>query len=208
MQAFTTLESSVAPLDRNNVDTDQIIPKQFLRAIGRGGFGDFLFDEWRYLDRGELGMDCSKRPQNKDFSLNNPKYAGAKILLARDNFGCGSSREHAVWALADYGFRAIIAPSFGEIFYNNAIKNGLLPVPLNADVINNLFAFDGVLNLHIDLSPQTVNDSTTNYHFTIAADDKERLLNGLDDISLTLQHREKIAAYEKQRSQLEPWLHQ
>ncbi|MGI9307482.1 MAG: 3-isopropylmalate dehydratase small subunit [Gammaproteobacteria bacterium] len=209
MQAFTQLSALAAPLDRPNVDTDQIIPKQFLRSIGRSGFGPFLFDEWRYLDRGELGMDCAARPQNPDFPLNAPRYAGAQILLARDNFGCGSSREHAVWALSDYGFRAVIAPSFGDIFYTNAVKNGLLPVSLAAAEMDALFALcaRGDLRLQIDLAAQTVSaEGGEDYVFTVAAADKTKMLNGLDDIALTLQRRDKIKEYEKWRREKEPWL--
>lgn len=211
MQPFTQLTSLVAPLDNPNVDTDQIIAKQFLRSVERTGFGPFLFDEWRYLDRGELGMDCNKRPQNPDFSLNNPKFTGAQILLTRDNFGCGSSREHAVWALMDYGFRAIVAPSFGDIFHTNAINNGLLPVALSVKQVDVLFAavWDGDLRLHIDLTAQTlaVAKACDSYVFTIAESDKVRLLNGLDDIGLALQHSDKILAYEERRRRLEPWLY-
>ena len=214
MQVFKPLTSLVAPLDRPQVDTDQIIPKQFLRSIKRSGFGPFLFDEWRYLDRGELGMDCSQRPQNPDFSLNQLRFSGAQILLTRDNFGCGSSREHAVWALADFGFRAVVAPSFGDIFSTNAVKNGFLTVCLPDNVINSMFAAivaqsDSSITLTIDLAAQSVceKDNGTVHHFDIAADDKNRLLNGLDDIALTLQHRDKILDYEKRRRQSEPWLH-
>ena len=211
MRAFTKLTATAVPLDMANVDTDQIIPKQFLRSIQRSGFGPFLFDEWRYLDRGELGMDCSARPTNPDFILNNPRYAGAQILLARDNFGCGSSREHAVWALADYGFRAVIAPSFGDIFYSNAIKNGLLPVCLSAAEIGALFSLckNGDLRLQIDLAQQTVaaeNEKT--FSFAVAAGDKKRLLKGLDDIALTMQKQDKIRDYEQRRREAEPWLTQ
>ena len=203
------MTATAAPLDRANVDTDQIIPKQFLRSVKRSGFGPFLFDEWRYLDRGEIGMDCASRPQNPDFALNLPRYAGAEILLARDNFGCGSSREHAVWALADYGFRAVVAPSFGDIFYGNAIKNGLLPARLPAAQTDSLFALcrDSAARLHIDLSAQTIATAGgETFSFPIAADDKMRLLEGADDIALTLRHRDAIRAYEKRRRELEPWL--
>lgn len=214
MQRFKTLTSLAVPLDRPQVDTDQIIPKQFLRSIKRSGFGPFLFDEWRYMDRGELGMDCSQRPKNMEFSLNQPRFAGAQILLARDNFGCGSSREHAVWALADFGFRAVIAPSFGDIFATNAVKNGFLTIRLPASIIDSLFAninamHDSSIALTIDLEAQNVceeGEGGKAYHFDIDADDKNRLLNGLDDIAITLQHRDKILSYEKQRQQIEPWL--
>ena len=205
MQKFTDLSSIAAPLDAVNVDTDQIIPKQFLRSIKRTGFGPYLFDEWRYLDHGELGMDCAARPQNPDFVLNNPSYAKAQILLARDNFGCGSSREHAVWALMDAGFRAVVAPSFGDIFYTNAIKNGLLPVCLPAADIDTLFAQTGS-SMHIDLATQTVAVGDDVFSFAIAADDKNRLLHGLDDIALTMQYADDIRRYEKQRLTKEPWL--
>ena len=211
MQPFTTLNAIVAPIDRADIDTDQIIPKQFLRSIQRAGFGPFLFDEWRYLDRGELGMDCTKRPQNPEFPLNLPQYQGAQILLTRDNFGCGSSREHAVWALMDYGFRAIIAPSFGDIFHNNAAKNGLLAVQLAAANIDALFALCAQQSprLHVDLAAQTiaVADGDT-FVFDIAADDKSRLLGGLDDIALTLRHQDKIQQYETWRRTQEPWLYE
>ncbi len=209
MQPFIQITALAAPLDRPNVDTDQIIPKQFLRAISRSGFGRFLFDEWRYLDRGELGMDCAARPKNPDFSLNAPQYAGAQILLARDNFGCGSSREHAVWALADYGFCAAVAPSFGDIFYGNAIKNGFLPVRLAAAEVDALFALcaGGGLRLRIDLAAQTAAvEGGEIYKFAIDGGDKTKLLNGLDDIALTLRRAEKIREYEKWRRGKEPWL--
>ncbi len=190
------------------MDTDQIIPKQFLRSIRRGGFGPFLFDEWRYLDRGELGMDCEKRPKNPEFPLNFPRYAGAQILLARDNFGCGSSREHAVWALAGYGFRAVVAPSFGDIFYGNAVKNGLLPARLSSAEMDILFSLcrDAAPCLHIDLPSQTISADGKCFSFPVAPDEKARLLEGLDDIALTLRRRDKIREYEKQRRALEPWL--
>lgn len=209
MQPFTQISASVAPLDRPNVDTDQIIPKQFLRAINRSGFGQFLFDEWRYLDRGELGMDCAARPKNPDFSLNARQYADAQILLARDNFGCGSSREHAVWALSDYGFRAVVAPSFGDIFYGNSIKNGFLPVRLAAAEVEALFVrcARGGLRMQIDLAAQTATvEGGETYRFEIDGNDKTKLLNGLDDIALTLQRAEKIREYETWRRGKEPWL--
>ena len=212
MQAFSQLTAAAAALDRVNVDTDQIIPKQFLRSIRKSGFGPFLFDEWRYLDRGELGMDCSKRPKNPDFSLNRPEYANAKILIARDNFGCGSSREHAVWALSDYGFCAVIAPSFGDIFYTNSIKNGFLPVRLASADVDALFEISqnrpDAPVLQIDLAAQTVTvqDGGQTFHFEIAPDDKTRLLAGLDDIALTLKQSDKIREYEQWRRKEEPWL--
>ncbi len=208
MKPFRRIESRVVPLDRANVDTDAIIPKQFLKSIRRSGFGPYLFDEWRYLDRGEPDMDCSGRPLNPDFVLNQPCYVGAKILLTRENFGCGSSREHAPWALEDYGFRAIIAPSFADIFYNNCFKNGVLPIVLPAPTVDHLFAeASPSFMLTIDLAAQTI---TTRYgeviHFDVDASRKHRLLNGLDDIGLTLQHADDIRAYEARRAQQAPWL--
>ncbi|MFN3594841.1 MAG: 3-isopropylmalate dehydratase small subunit [Thiobacillaceae bacterium] len=210
MTPFVRHEGLVAPLDRANVDTDAIIPKQFLKSIRRTGFGPNLFDAWRYLDRGEPGQDCSKRSLNPDFVLNQPRYQGASILLARENFGCGSSREHAPWALADYGFRALIAPSFADIFYNNCFKNGLLPIVLPAEVVDRLFretyATEGY-RLTVDLPAQTVTTPGGEvFHFEVDAERKHRLLNGLDDIGLTLQHVEAIRAYEQRRRQEAPWL--
>ncbi len=208
MKPFRKIESRVVPLDRANVDTDAIIPKQFLKSIRRSGFGPYLFDEWRYMDRGEPDMDCSGRPLNPDFVLNKPCYTGAQILLARENFGCGSSREHAPWALEDYGFRAIIAPSFADIFYNNCFKNGLLPIVLPADIVDSLFQQAGPsFMLSIDLPAQTI---TTRYGdvipFEVDPSRKYRLLNGLDDIGLTLKHADAIRAYEARRAQQAPWL--
>ncbi|PPD45105.1 MAG: 3-isopropylmalate dehydratase small subunit [Methylobacter sp.] len=208
MQAFTLLDGLVAPLDRANVDTDAIIPKQFLKSIRRAGFGPYLFDEWRYLDHGEPGMDCASRPLNPDFFLNKPEYQGAEILLARENFGCGSSREHAPWALEDFGFRAIIAPSFADIFYNNCFKNGLLPIVLAAETVDGLFqGLSEGYRLRIDLNAQqiTTPDGKT-IRFDIDGNRKYRLLNGLDDIGLSLQHADKIAAYEIERAKRAPWL--
>jgi 3-isopropylmalate/(R)-2-methylmalate dehydratase small subunit len=210
MQAFTTLDGLVVPLDRANVDTDAIIPKQFLKSIKRAGFGPNLFDEWRYLDHGEPGMDPATRTPNPEFVLNFPRYAGASVLLARDNFGCGSSREHAPWALEDYGIRAIIAPSFADIFYNNCFKNGLLPIVLPAEVVEDLFretyAVEGY-RLLIDLDAQTVTTpDDESFAFEVDADRKHRLVNGLDDIGLSLRFTEKIAAYEERRKQEAPWL--
>jgi len=212
MQPFTTLTGLVAPLDRANVDTDAIIPKQFLKSIHRSGFGPYLFDEWRYLDHGEPGQDCTNRPLNQDFVLNQPRYSGAQILLARRNFGCGSSREHAPWALLDYGFRAIIAPSFADIFYNNCFKNGILPITQEEQIIDSWHAAvikTPAYNLTIDLEKQTV-ITPTGEKFTFVVDEfsKHCLLNGLDDISLTLQHTDEIIAYENQRKQAMPWLFQ
>lgn len=212
MKSFTTLTALVAPLDRANVDTDAIIPKQFLKSIKRSGFGPNAFDEWRYLDHGEPGMDNSKRPLNPDFVLNQARYQGANILLTRKNFGCGSSREHAPWALEDYGFRVILAPSFADIFFNNCFKNGLLPIVLPENIIDQLFqevfANEGY-QLSIDLAQQSVTtpDGTT-YHFDITEHRKLCLLNGLDEIGLTLQHADAIKAYEVKHRQQQPWLYQ
>ena len=210
MKAFTQLTALVAPLDRNNVDTDAIIPKQFLKSIQRSGFGVNCFDEWRYLDHGEPGMDNSKRLLNPDFSLNQPRYQGAQILLTRKNFGCGSSREHAPWALHDYGFRAVIAPSFADIFFNNCYKNGLLPIVLTEEQVEQLFqetyATEGY-RLSINLEQQTVTTpGGTVFKFDITEHRKHCLLNGLDEIGLTLQHADQIRAFEAQRRQSQPWL--
>jgi 3-isopropylmalate/(R)-2-methylmalate dehydratase small subunit len=210
MQPFTHLDGLVVPLDRANVDTDAIIPKQFLKSIKRAGFGPNLFDEWRYLDRGEPGMDPATRQPNPEFVLNFPRYKGASVLLARDNFGCGSSREHAPWALEDYGIRAIIAPSFADIFYNNCFKNGLLPIVLPAEVVEDLFretyAVEGY-RLVIDLDAQTVTTPDgESFAFDVDPGRKHRLVNGLDDIGLTLRFTEKIKAYEERRKQEAPWL--
>ena len=210
MEKFVRLEGLVAPLDRANVDTDAIIPKQFLKSIKRTGFGPNAFDEWRYLDHGEPGMDNSKRPLNPDFVLNQPRYRGAQVLLARENFGCGSSREHAPWALQDYGFRAIIAPSFADIFYNNCFKNGLLPIVLDAAIVDQLFreteATEGY-KLTVDLAAQTVTTpSGQSFGFKVDEFRKYCLLNGLDDIGLTLRHVDKIKAYEERRKAEAPWL--
>jgi len=210
MEKFTKLTGIVMPLDRPNVDTDAIIPKQFLKSIKRTGFGPNLFDEWRYLDHGEPGMDNSQRPINPDFVLNQPRYQGAQILLARENFGCGSSREHAPWALLDYGFRVIIAPSFADIFYNNCFKNGILPIVLDADTVDELFreveANEGY-TLTVDLENQTITrpDGTV-IRFEIDEFRKHRLLEGLDDIGLTLEHADEIRAYEARRKKVAPWL--
>jgi 3-isopropylmalate/(R)-2-methylmalate dehydratase small subunit len=211
MQKFTLLNGLVAPLDRANVDTDAIIPKQFLKSIKRSGFGPNLFDEWRYLDHGEPGKDNSKRPLNPDFVLNQPRYKGAQILLARENFGCGSSREHAPWALEDYGFRAIIAPSYADIFFNNCFKNGLLPIRLDAETVDELFkavaANDGY-KLTIDLERQTISaPDGKEYTFEVEAFRKHCLLNGLDDIGLTLQHVDEIKSYETKHRSAQPWLY-
>jgi 3-isopropylmalate/(R)-2-methylmalate dehydratase small subunit len=211
MQPFRVLTGLVAPLDRANVDTDAIIPKQFLKSVNRSGFGPNLFDAWRYLDPGEPGMDVARRRPNPDFVLNQPRYQGAQILLARRNFGCGSSREHAPWALGDYGFRAIIAPSYADIFFNNCFKNGLLPIVLpEADVerlFNDAAAFPG-FKLTIDLEGQTVAtaDGGTVFPFSVDAFRKHCLLNGLDDIALTLTHADEIRAFEAKRKAEQPWL--
>jgi len=210
MKPFTRLDGLVAPLDRANVDTDAIIPKQFLKSIKRTGFGPNAFDEWRYLDHGEPGMDHSVRPLNPDFVLNQPRYQGAQVLLARENFGCGSSREHAPWALEDYGFRALIAPSFADIFFNNCFKNGLLPIVLPAEVVDRLFretaAHDGY-RLVVDLTAQTIiTPGGEIIAFEVDGERKHRLENGLDDIGLTLQYTDKIQAYEARRKERAPWL--
>jgi 3-isopropylmalate/(R)-2-methylmalate dehydratase small subunit len=210
MQAFTQLNGLVVPLDRSNVDTDAIIPKQFLKSIKRSGFGPNAFDEWRYLDHGEPGMDNSKRKINPDFVLNQARYQGGSVLLARENFGCGSSREHAPWALEDYGFRAIIAPSFADIFFNNCFKNGMLPIVLSADDVDALFketeSAEGY-KLNIDLSTQTISTpSGKTYKFEVDAFRKHCLLNGLDDIGLTMQHQETIKAFETKHRAAQPWL--
>ena len=192
------------PLDRANIDTDAIIPKQFLKSIKRSGFGPNLFDEWRYLDHGEVGMDNSKRPINPDFVLNNPVFKGAKILLTRRNFGCGSSREHAPWALEDFGFRAIIAPSFADIFYNNCFKNGILPIVLSHDIVDSLFSYSG--EIVIDLQDQTVTTESQAFNFDVDPERKRRLLHGLDDIGLTLQYENQIRSFENNHFNKFPWL--
>lgn len=210
MKSFTRLTGLAAPMDRANVDTDLIIPKQFLKSIARSGFGPNAFDELRYLDKGEPGRDNSKRPLNPEFPLNFPRYQGASILLTRENFGCGSSREHAPWALDEYGFRCVIAPSFADIFYNNCFKNGLLPVVLPADVVSELFtemyAAEGY-QLTVDLERQVVvKPSGEEFGFEVDAFRKHCLLHGLDDIGLTLQEAEHIRAYEARRKVSAPWL--
>jgi 3-isopropylmalate/(R)-2-methylmalate dehydratase small subunit len=210
MEPFRNLTGIVVPLDRANVDTDAIMPKQFLKAIGRTGFGPNLFDEWRYLDRGEPGQDCSRRPLNPDFVLNDARYRGARVFLARDNFGCGSSREHAVWALLDYGIRCVIAPSFAEIFYSNCCKNGLLAIRLPAETMDRLFS--EVLSkpgyaLTIDLAGQTVAMPDGQLlHFEIDAGIKQRLLLGLDDIAMTMQSTDDIRHFEVRRRAEAAWL--
>ena len=210
MQKLTTHKGLVAPLDRSNVDTDAIIPKQFLKSIKKTGFGPHLFDEWRYLDMGEPGMDTSGRPLNPDFILNKPLYQDASILLTRRNFGCGSSREHAPWALAQYGFRVLIAASFADIFFNNSFKNGLLPITLPESLIGELFtevANNPGYELTVDLESQTVRRTDGQViPFDVQPFRKYCLINGLDDIGLTLRHSDKIAAYESQRLSALPWL--
>jgi 3-isopropylmalate/(R)-2-methylmalate dehydratase small subunit len=210
MHKFTLLDGLVLPLDRANVDTDALIPKQFLKSIKRSGFGPNLFDEWRYLDHGEPGMDNSRRPLNPDFVMNKPRYQGAQVLLARENFGCGSSREHAPWALEDYGIRVIIATSFADIFFNNCFKNGLLPIRLDAekvDVLFNAVEANVGYRLKIDLEQQTISGSDgTAYKFEVDAFRKHCLLNGLDDIGLTLQHVNEIKDYEAKHRVAQPWL--
>jgi 3-isopropylmalate/(R)-2-methylmalate dehydratase small subunit len=210
MQAFTVHQGLVAPMDRANVDTDAIIPKQFLKSIARTGFGQNLFDEWRYLDKGEPGQDPASRKPNPDFVLNQPRYQGASVLLARSNFGCGSSREHAPWALDQYGFRAIIAPSYADIFFNNCFKNGLLPIVLPEAAVARLFdavaAFPGY-RLTIDLPRQVVvQPDGTELPFEVQAFRKYCLVNGFDDIGLTLRHADKIKAFEAERLARMPWL--
>jgi len=210
MQAFTTLKGLVAPLDRANVDTDAIIPKQFLKSIKRTGYGPYLFDEWRYEDRGEPEMDCTNRPKKVDFVLNQSRYQGASIMLARENFGCGSSREHAPWALLDDGFRCVIAPSFADIFYNNCFKNGILPIVLDDAAMDRLFAEceanEGYV-LDVDLEHQTVSTPSGDaFAFEVDAFRKHCLLNGLDDIALTLTDADVIRGYEEKRHHDAPWL--
>jgi 3-isopropylmalate/(R)-2-methylmalate dehydratase small subunit len=210
MQAFTVHQGLVAPMDRENVDTDAIIPKQFLKSIRKTGFGANLFDEWRYLDHGEPGMDPATRRPNPDFVLNQPRYQGASVLLARKNFGCGSSREHAPWALDQYGFRAIIAPSYADIFFNNSFKNGLLPIVLPEAVVARLFdevaAFPGY-RLTVDLERQVVvKPDGEEIAFEVQGFRRYCLLNGLDDIGLTLRHSDKIKAFEAERLAAKPWL--
>lgn len=210
MKAFTQHQGLVGPMDRANVDTDMIIPKQFLKSIKRSGFGPNLFDELRYMDEGQPGQDCSQRPLNPDFPLNLPRYNGATILLARKNFGCGSSREHAPWALEDYGFRAVIAPSYADIFYNNCFKNGLLPVVLSEQQLDVLFAemyADEGYQLTIDLVEQkVVRPNGESFEFDIDQFRKDCLIQGLDEIGLTLQSAQKIKDYEKARAEQQPWV--
>jgi 3-isopropylmalate/(R)-2-methylmalate dehydratase small subunit len=210
MRAFSVHKGLVAPIDRENVDTDAIIPKQFLKSIRKTGFGPNLFDEWRYLDKGEPGQDPASRRPNPDFVLNQPRYAGASVLLARKNFGCGSSREHAPWAIEQFGFRALIAPSYADIFYNNCFKNGILPIVLPEAQVDRLFdevaAFPSY-ELTIDLERQVViKPQGDELPFEVQAFRKYCLLNGLDDIGLTLRHQDKIASFEAERLATKPWL--
>lgn len=210
MKAFTQHKGLVGPMDRANVDTDMIIPKQFLKSIKRSGFGPNLFDELRYMDEGQPGQDCSQRPVNPEFSLNLPRYRNASILLARKNFGCGSSREHAPWAMEDYGFRAVIAPSFADIFYNNCFKNGLLPVVLTEQQLDVLFTemyADEGYQLTIDLVQQkVVRPNGESFGFEIDQFRKDCLIKGLDEIGLTLQSTQAIKDYEKTRAEQQPWV--
>ena len=207
MDAFTQLEGMTAPLDRANVDTDQIIPKQYLKSIKRTGFGDYLFDAWRFLDQGTMGMTPNERQINHEFVLNLPQYQGASILLARDNFGCGSSREHAVWALKEFGFRAVIAPSFADIFFGNCFKNGVLPIVLEVKIVEELIAkSDGESTLHIDLESQVVTDGERTYNFEIDSALKQKMRNGMDDIAMTLAEVELIKTFEAKHKASQPWL--
>ncbi len=210
MKAFTQLKGLACPIDRANIDTDAIIPKQFLKSIKRSGFGPYLFDEWRYKDHGEPGMDCTNRPLNMDFVLNQPRYKGAQIMLARENFGCGSSREHAPWAIEDYGFRVIIAPSYADIFFGNCYKNGMLPIVASHAMVDQLFkeCFENVgYSLNVDLASQTVTlPSGESFGFEINATSKHNLLNGLDEIGLTLMHADEIKNFEKKHQVTQPWL--
>ncbi len=208
MEAFMTHDGLVAPLDRVNVDTDQIIPKQYLKSIKRTGFGDYLFDAWRFLDEGDIGMTPNERRINHEFALNQPAYQGASVLLARDNFGCGSSREHAVWALQEFGFRAVIAPSFADIFYGNCFKNGLLPIVLEENIVSDLFSRAATgLNLAIDLEAQTVRTADGDvYPFEIDSGLKTKMLTGMDDIAMTLAERNLIETFERGHRAAQPWL--
>jgi len=210
MEKFIRREGLVVPLDRANVDTDAVIPKQYLKSIKRTGYGPNLFDEWRYLDHGEPGMDHSKRPLNPDFVLNQPRYRGATVLLARENFGCGSSREHAPWALLQYGFQAVIAPSFADIFYNNSLKNGLLVIRLDEKIVDRLFKETSRAEgyrLAVDLENQTVTTpGGESFKFEIDPFTKHCLMNGLDEIGLTLEHADEIKAFEARHRERQPWL--
>ena len=210
MEAFKTVKGVVLPIDRSNVDTDAIIPKQYLKSVARSGFGANLFDEWRYLDHGEPGQEHSNRPINTDFVLNEKRYTGAEVLLARSNFGCGSSREHAVWALHDYGIKVIIASSFADIFFNNCFKNGLLPIVLSEDTIDVLFESikdEPGYMLEVDLESQTIITPDGMQHsFDIESFRKYCLINGFDDIDLTLRHKKNISEFEATHKQRMPWL--
>ena len=210
MKAFTQLNGLACPIDRANIDTDAIIPKQFLKSIKRSGFGPYLFDEWRYTNHGEPGMDCTNRPLNEDFVLNQPRYKGAQIMLARENFGCGSSREHAPWAIEDYGFRVIIAPSYADIFFGNCYKNGMLPIVASHAMVDQLFkeCFENVgYSLNVDLASQTFTlPSGESFGFEINATSKHNLLNGLDEIGLTLMHSDDIKKFEVKHQATQPWL--
>jgi len=209
MKKVHSIEGIVAPLKHANIDTDIIMPKQFLKSIRKTGYGQHIFDAWRYSNLGELGMDCTQRPLKPDFILNNPDYSPAKILLTEKNFGCGSSREHAVWGLIEYGIEAVIAPSFAEIFYNNAIKNGLLPITLPEMAVQRLFKLSleqPGISLHINLAAQSIKVVDLAFEFSIDPADKNKLLAGLDDIALTLQRADKIKSYEAKRKVVEPWI--
>lgn len=210
MRAFTQHTGVVAPIDRANVDTDMIIPKQFLKSIKRSGFGPYLFDELRYLDKGEPDMDCSSRPLNKDFVLNQPRYSNASVLLSRQNFGCGSSREHAPWALDNFGFRCLIAPSFADIFFNNCLKNGILPIELDEAIVEQLFANVNAnegYSLAIDLASQKISlPDGSDIDFEVDGFRKHCLLNGLDDIALTLEDADAIRTFEQGHKQAAPWI--
>lgn len=209
MEKFVTHTGIAVALNRANVDTDAIIPKQFLKSIKRTGFGEHLFDGWRYLDEGEPGMDCSKRPLNPDFELNRPEFQGGTILVAGPNFGCGSSREHAPWALQQYGFKAVISSSFADIFFNNCFKNGFLPIVLKEEELKTIFAAIDAspgIEATVNLEAQTVQVAGQSYHFEVDGFRKHCLINGFDDIGLTLQHKDEIQAFEKKRLAQQPWL--
>jgi len=210
MDKFEIFTGAVAPLDRSNVDTDAIIPKQFLKSIKRTGFGPYLFDEWRYMDHGEPDMDCTNRPINTEFVLNDQRYSSAQVLLARENFGCGSSREHAPWALADFGFKVVLAPSFADIFFNNCFKNGILPIILDDAVVDGLFdkaTGEQALEMTVDLAAQELRMADGEViGFEVDEFRKHCLLEGLDDIGLTLRHSEEIKAFEQQRREKAPWV--
>lgn len=209
MQPFTTLDGLVVPLDRRDVDTDAIMPKQFMKSIRRTGFGQNLFDSWRYLDEGVPGADCGNRPLNLEFSLNQPRYQGAQVLLCRDNFGCGSSREHAVWAIEEFGFRVLLGTRFADIFFNNCLKNGVLPIRLAPEVVDSLFVQveqTPGLRMQVDLPKQQVRCGEQQWGFEIDSHSKHCLIEGLDDIDLTLERAAMIERYEQQRQQRTPWL--